>query len=106
MKKYRIVRTAKADEMLSRIVMFIANQFGAEVALERLDLIEKQINLLATQPEMGMIPKYDVLRRQGYRVLILEKDLVFYKVDQSARLITVYAVFDARQNYLEILRGL
>ena len=79
MKKYQIERTDKADEMLNRIVLGIARNFGVDVALEKLDEIEEQIMLLSTQPEMGVIPKYDVLRRQGYRVLILKKDLVFYK---------------------------
>ena len=70
------------------------------------DEIEAQIMLLATEPEMGVVPKYDVLRRQGYRVLILKKDMVFYKVDHQRRIVTVYAVVDARQDYLDILAGL
>ena len=49
---------------------------------------------------------YDVLKRQGYLVLILEKDLVFYKVDDKKKLVTVYAVVDRRQDYLSIIRGL
>jgi len=39
-------------------------------------------------------------------VLILEKDLVFYKVDDKNKLVTVYAVVDQRQDYLSIIRGL
>ena len=31
--------------------------------------------------DIGATPGYPVLRRQGYKVLILEKDLVFYKID-------------------------
>ena len=41
-----------------------------------------------------------VLRRQGYLVLILEKDLVFYKVDDNKKQVIVYAVVDQRQDYL------
>ena len=54
----------------------------------------------------GAVPRYTVLKRQGYLVLILEKDLVFYKVDDDKKLVTVYAVVDQRQDYLSIIRGL
>ena len=47
-----------------------------------------------------------VLRRQGYKVLVLEKNLVFYKVDEAKKVVTVYAVVDQRQDYLNIIRGL
>lgn len=39
-------------------------------------------------------------------MLILEKDLVFYKVDEINRRIVIYAVADQRQDYLNIIRGL
>lgn len=39
-------------------------------------------------------------------MLILEKDLVFYKVDEINRRIVIYAVVDQRQDYLNIIRGL
>ena len=53
-----------------------------------------------------MKPKYSVLERQGYLVLILEKDLVFYKVDENKKLVSIYAVVDQRQDYLNIIRGM
>jgi toxin ParE1/3/4 len=33
-------------------------------------------------------------------------DLVFYKIDEINKVITVYAVVDQRQDYLSIIRGL
>ncbi|MBR1909656.1 MAG: type II toxin-antitoxin system RelE/ParE family toxin, partial [Lachnospiraceae bacterium] len=46
------------------------------------------------------------LKRQGYRVFITEKNLVFYKIDDDKRILTIYAVTDQRQDYLSIIRGL
>ena len=57
-------------------------------------------------PYIGVQPRYNVLKRQGYLVLILEKNLVFYKVDDDKKVVTVYAVVDQRQDYLSIIRGL
>ena len=51
-------------------------------------------------------PRYLVLKRQGYKVLILEKNLVFYKINEEKKEVTIYAVVDHRQDYLNIIRGL
>jgi toxin ParE1/3/4 len=61
---------------------------------------------LGENPYIGTEPKYNILKRQGYLVLILDKDLVFYKVDDDKRQVIVYAVVDQRQDYLSIIRGL
>jgi len=55
---------------------------------------------------MGIEPRYMILRRQGYKVLITEMNLVFYKIDEKEKTVTVYAVVDQRQDYLNIIRGL
>jgi len=47
-----------------------------------------------------------VLKRQGYKVLILEKDLVFYKIDEKNKKVIIYAVVDQRHDYLNIIREL
>lgn len=104
--KYRIVRTDTADSLLHRIILHVAENFGTKVALEKLDYIENSIMALEDDPYIGVVPKYNVLKRQGYLVLILEKDLVFYKVDDEDRLVTIYAVVDQRQDYLSIIKGL
>ena len=103
---YKILRTDPADEQLRQIVMYIAGNFGNQVALDRLDRIEADILRLADNPYIGQDPKDRLLRRQGYKVLILEKDLVFYKIDEEAGTVTVYAIFDHRQDYLSIIKGL
>ncbi len=103
---YKVYRTDTADSMIQRLVLFVAENFGNNVALEKLTVLEKSIMSLADNPHLGVEPKYNVLRRQGFLVLILEKDLVFYKVDDEREVVTVYAVVDQRQDYLDIIRGL
>ena len=104
--KYDIIRTDTADALIRKIVLFVAENFGNSVALEKLDALENSIMALADNPYIGVEPRYNVLKRQGYLVLILEKNLVFYKVDDEKRLVTIYAVVDQRQDYLSIIRGL
>lgn len=106
MGKYTVIRTDTADAHIHKIILYIAEEFGTDVALEKLDELEGQIMRLADNPYLGMDPRYMVLRRQGYKVLVLEKNLVFYKIDETRKIVTVYAVVDQRQDYLNIIRGL
>ncbi len=104
--KYAILRTDVADEGIRKIILYVAQNFGNDIAVEKLNEIEKRIIELADNPYIGVEPRYQVLRRQGYKVLILEKDLVFYKIDEDNKKVIVYAVVDQRQDYLNIIRGL
>lgn len=106
MAKYTVIRTDTADSLIHKIILGIAEKFGAEVALEKLDELEGQIMLLVDNSYIGTDPRYMILRRQGYKVLITEKNLVFYKIDEKQKVVTVYAVVDQRQDYLNIIRGL
>ena len=104
--KYKVERTDTADSLIRRIVLGLAENFGNDVSFEKLDYLEGAIMSLSENPYIGVEPRYNVLKRQGYRVLILEKNLVFYKVDDTKKIVTVYAVVDQRQDYLSIIRGL
>ena len=104
--KYQVIRTDTADAGIRKIILYVAQNFGNTVALEKLDEIEKRILELGDDPYIGTDPGYLVLKRQGYKVLILEKDLVFYKIDEEKKTVVVYEVVDQRQDYLNIIRGL
>lgn len=104
--KYKVIRTDKADELIHGLILYVAEQFGNDVALEKLDELETSILSLGENPYIGIQPRYTILRRQGYLVLITKKDLVFYKVNELEKTVTVYAVVDQRQDYLNIIRGL
>ena len=104
--KYEVIRTDTADAGIRKIILYIAQNFWNTVALEKLDEIEKRILQLGEDPYIGTNPRYSILRRQGYKVLILEKNLVFYKIDEVNKQVVVYAVIDQRQDYLNIIQGL
>lgn len=104
--KYRVERTDTADSLIRKMVLTAAENFGKQVALEKLDYLEKSIISLGDNPYIGLEPRYNILKRQGYLVLILEKNLVFYKVDDDEKVVRIYAVVDQRQDYLGIIRGL
>ena len=104
--KYKVLRTDTADSLIRNIILYVAESFANGVALEKLNALETSILALADNPYIGTDPRYTVLKRQGYKVLITEKDLVFYKINEEQKEVTIYAVFDQRQDYLSIIRGL
>ena len=42
---------------------------------------------------------YVILKKQGYRVLIVEHNLFLYKVDEEKQTVMIHAVVDGRQEY-------
>ena len=68
---YKILRTDKAEDQLRDIIYYIADDSDSiDIALRYLQKIEEAINHLQDFPNSGSIPRYSILKRQGYRVLI------------------------------------
>ena len=102
--KYKIIRTDKADEQLRELIFYIAEDSGSiDIALNYLDKIETGINRLEEFPMSGSNPRYSILRKQRYRVLIVERHLVFYKVNESEKVVTIYAIVDGRREYRNLI---
>ena len=101
---YQITRTEKADNQLRDLIYYNADDSGnIEVALNYLRKLENAIMRLIDFPESGSIPRYAILRKQGFRVLIIEKHLAFYKVNHINKEVIIYAVVDGRQEYLNLI---
>lgn len=81
--KFNVIRTDVADAGIRKIILYIAQSFGNDVALQKLDKIERRILEPGSDPYIGTDPRYLVLKRQRFKILILEKDLVFYKIDED-----------------------
>lgn len=102
--KYSIIRTDKADEQLREIIFYIADDSGSiDIALNYLDKIEKAINSLEDFPMSGSIPRYSILRKQGFRILVVERHLIFYKIDENKREVVIYAIVDGRREYRNLI---
>ncbi len=102
--KYNIIRTDKADEQLREIIFYIADDSGSvDIALNYLEKIEKAINNLEDFPMSGSMPRYSILKKQGFRVLIVERHLIFYKVYEDKKEVVIYAVVDGRREYRNLI---
>ena len=100
---YRILRTDKANDQLFNVIQYIAADAGANIALQYLDKLEAAVMNLADFPYSGTVPRYSILKKQGYRVLIVERHLIFYKVDEEKQTVMIHAVVDGRQEYRNLV---
>lgn len=102
---YRVLKTDQAEDQIRDLIYYIADETGdIELALAYLDKLEKTIERLEAFPESGHIPRYSILKKQGFRVLIIEKHLTFYKVNHQDKTVMIYAVVDGRQEYLRLIK--
>jgi len=102
--KYTIIRTDKAEEQLRAIILYIADESGdIDAALRYLDKIENAINRLQDFPQSGSIPRYSIIKKQGFRVVIIERHLIFYKINEVEQLVYIYAIVDGRREYLNLI---
>ena len=101
---YLLLRTDKFSDQLNDIIQYIANDSGdIDAALTCLTEIEESMMRLRAFPESGSAPRYSLLKKQGYRVLIVNRYLVFHKVDNAQKRVIFYAIVVARREYLSLL---
>lgn len=101
---YKILRTDKAEDQLRDVIFYIADDSeNIDTALRYLEEIETAINHLQEFPNSGSIPRYSILKKQGYIVVIVEKHLVFYKVNEEDKTVIIYAIVDGRREYKNLI---
>jgi toxin ParE1/3/4 len=101
---YKILRTDKAEDQLRDLIFYIADDSGdIQIALDYLERIESAIFRLKDFPESGSLPRYSILKKQGFRVLIVERHLIFYKIHSEQSAVIIYAIVDGRREYRNLL---
>lgn len=103
--KYKVELTRKAHTDIKEIILYINKAFGEEKASEVLEEMYERIKLLSQAPDAGFVPRMKSLLMQGYKVLILEKNLVFYTVDKSKHIVYIERVVNSRQDYKHIINS-
>ena len=101
---YTVLRTDTFNDQLQNAILYIADDSGSiDIALDYLGKIEEAILQLKDFPESGSYPRYAALKRRGFRVLIIKRHIVFYKVNQQKNQVILYAFVDSRQEYRNLI---
>ena len=73
------------------------------MALSQLEKFDTTISLLATNPYLGVIPKDERLKKLGYRMLVIDKYLVFYVVKTETKTIQIRRIIHGARQYSFLL---
>ena len=95
-KPYEIRYLSTAEKDLIDIFEYIKqdNPAGAISQLEKFDM---SISQLVLNPFLGVIPKDERLKKLGYRMLIVDKYLVFYVV--KTKIVQVRRIIHGARRY-------
>ena len=98
--KYEIRFLGIAEEDFVEIISYIAadNPTAAETIANN---IEKNINLLSENPELGRIPRDEDIKNLGYRYIIIQNYIVFYTIEE--RTIFIHRILHSARDYRSIL---
>jgi toxin ParE1/3/4 len=75
--QFNIRYLSSAEKDLNDIFDYILRD-NPSAAVSLLEKFDHSISQLAVNPEAGVVPKDDRLKKLGYRILIIGKYLVFY----------------------------
>lgn len=79
LSNYMVRLLSVAEQDLQNIISFVAaDKVSAAMALA--DRIERDLQQLGRHPHLGKIPSDERLTGLGYRILVIENYLVFYKI--------------------------
>ncbi|MGD8765451.1 MAG: type II toxin-antitoxin system RelE/ParE family toxin [Desulfobacteraceae bacterium] len=96
--KIRYLSTAQND--LDDIFAYILKD-KPSAAASLLENFDSAISQLAFNPELGVVPKDERLKKLGYRILIVEKYLIFYVV--SGKTVQIRRVIHGARQYSFLL---
>ncbi|NCS89916.1 MAG: type II toxin-antitoxin system RelE/ParE family toxin [Ignavibacteria bacterium] len=98
--KYKIRLLTIAEEDFTEIISFISaeNPIEADAIANK---IEKNLELLSENPNLGRIPREEEIRNLGYRYLIVQNYLIFYTIE--GRTIYVHRILHGARNYKSLL---
>ncbi len=97
--------TATAKEDLRGIAYYIAEQSkDKEIAARFVKQLQEKCKILEEFPESGAIPKDRVMMSAGYRFLVHKEYLIFYNYEKAENTAYILAVFNAKRNYMRVMK--
>ena len=101
---YRVDVSEPAESDLRDIVRYISAQLSAPItALEMLEVIEQAMADLAELPYRVPAVADERLAAIGYHKLIVKNHIIFFSIDEKAKVVDVERILFSRRNWRAIL---
>jgi len=100
--KYSVRFLSVAEHDLQELITYIATE-NVTAALVLLEKIHKECLKLGVHPYLGKVPHEEKLIKLGYRVLVVENYLIFYKV--KGKTVLIHRVIHGARDLINLLKG-
>ena len=94
--RYIVTLSKEADAEILSILSYIA-----ALSQSHDTALESALAQLANAPHSGSLPRCAPRIRRGYRVLAVDKCLLFHTIDDAAGRVLLHHIFDSRTAYQE-----
>lgn len=101
---YKVVRSHTFENQLDQILDYIKVSFSKEHSLDYLVYLEKQIDNLNEFPNLGKKVCFRLNTFEPTNAFISKKNIVFYRINEEEKTITLIAITTASQNYLSLMK--
>ena len=98
---YIIDFSISALEDLRNIKYYLEENYGESVALEKIREISRRVRRLEQFPLTGASLSNLVKSSLNYRYLVVEKNYVFYRIDNNR--IKIIRILNERQDFIKLL---
>ena len=105
MTDYTVTLTETAKKDIADTVSYIAHDLqNLSAANTLLDHIERAVTSLEQMPNRQPLVRDEMLAAQGIRFLVIDHYLLFYRVHEGERSVTILRMLYGKQNWMKILR--
>lgn len=101
MEKFTIKVTESAAQDLRELRVYLTQKFGDTTALDTLQKIILTYTSLSDFPYKGKKAEGVIPMLEGYHYLPTNKNVVFYSVNVSLRMITIHRIFSNREDFIQ-----
>lgn len=102
---YSLVFTETARQNYLDIGRYIADESKSlDVAIKFIQKLKNETERLKDFPNSGILPKDRFLLSVGYRFLVCDDYLTFYKTNGVEKKVIVYAVINGKRDYNRFLK--
>ncbi|MBF8437738.1 type II toxin-antitoxin system RelE/ParE family toxin [Halanaerobiaceae bacterium Z-7014] len=101
---FEIKITDEARHDLEKIYDYISLEFKNDIAAKKLiRKIRDSIIRLREFPYMSELLKDEILRKKGYRKIVIDNYIVIYKVNKDERLVIIVRIIYNRRQYQDLI---
>ncbi len=101
-EKFSIEYLPIAESDIEDIVNYISTD-NPSAGIKILDEFDVIISKLSSFPKLGPLPKDEILKRLGYRVLVIGNYLVFYAIKEEEKIVEIRRIIHGSRKYSFLL---